>query len=178
MGKIRRNERKYHFGWQVISSLGKLIPLLYAKSHAVTFTVLTLVCAIGNEVAAQKSGTMTGRFYKCLLNRDKTAFWNTFALATGIYGGQCLLLAGVSLFSWCLYLCFRKNLVISLHRLYFDHNLYYTLNGIDDKGIDNSDQRITQDVERLCKLLATKITPSLLIAPLVIGFYTFKTWQT
>ncbi|VDN26111.1 unnamed protein product [Cylicostephanus goldi] len=62
--------------------------------------------------------------------------------------------------------------------MYFDHNLYYTLNSIDNKGIDNPDQRITQDVEKLCRLLATKITPSLLIAPFVIGYYTYKTWQS
>ncbi|KAK6054175.1 hypothetical protein COOONC_08317, partial [Cooperia oncophora] len=40
------------------------------------------------------------------------------------------------------------------------------------------DQRITQDVEKMCNVLATKLTPSLLVAPFVIAFYTFKTWQT
>ncbi|KHJ78234.1 hypothetical protein OESDEN_22146 [Oesophagostomum dentatum] len=79
--------------------------------------------------------------------------------------------------------------------MYFSHNVYYTINSIDDKGIDNPwvtsgtrvpgesavlsrDQRITQDVEKLCRLLATKIAPSLLIAPFVIAYYTFKTWET
>ncbi|KAK6027073.1 ABC transporter, ATP-binding protein [Ostertagia ostertagi] len=86
-----------------------------------------------DEVVAQKSGTVTGRFYKDLLRRDEKAFWDTFALATAIFAGQCL---------------------------------------------NCSDQRITQDVEKLCNVLATKLTPSLLIAPFVIAFYTFKTWQT
>ncbi|CAJ0608115.1 unnamed protein product [Cylicocyclus nassatus] len=179
MGKISRIERKYQFGWRVVTSLGKLTPLLFARPRfAVLFTVLTLACAIGNEVVAQKSGTITGRFYKCLIQKDETVFWNTFAIATSIFSGQCVLLAGVALFSWCLYLCFRKNFVTSLHQMYFDHNLYYTLNSIDNKGIDNPDQRITQDVEKLCRLLATKITPSLLIAPFVIGYYTYRTWQS
>ncbi|EPB69697.1 hypothetical protein ANCCEY_11202 [Ancylostoma ceylanicum] len=88
------------------------------------------------------------------------------------------ILGSIAFFSWCLYLCFRDNFVKSLHRLYFSHNVYYTLNAIDDKGIDNPDQRITQDVEKLCRLLATKITPSLLVAPFVIAYYTYKTWQT
>ncbi|KAK5965477.1 ABC transporter domain-containing protein [Trichostrongylus colubriformis] len=91
---------------------------------------------------------------------------------------KCLLLACVALFSWCLYLCFRKNLVTSLHDLYFDNNVYYIINGIEDQGIDNPDQRITQDVEKMCNLLAVKLTPSLLIAPFVIAYYTYKTWQT
>ncbi|VDM76481.1 unnamed protein product [Strongylus vulgaris] len=179
MGKVSRIERKYQFGWRVITSLGRLTPLLFARPrYAVFFTILTLACAIGNEVVAQKSGTITGRFYKCLLKRDEAAFWNTFTIATGIFTGQCVLLAGIALFSWCLYLSFRKNFVTSLHQMYFGHNLYYALNSIDNKGIDNPDQRITQDVEKLCRLLATKITPSLLIAPFVIGYYTYKTWQT
>ncbi|PIO72861.1 ABC transporter transmembrane region 2 [Teladorsagia circumcincta] len=134
MSKISRIEQKYRFGWQVLVRLISLVPLLFARPRfTVVFTFLTLACAIGNEVVAQKSGTVTGRFYKDLLRRDEKAFWNTFGLATAIFAGQCL---------------------------------------------NCSDQRITQDVEKLCNVLATKLTPSLLIAPFVIAFYTFKTWQT
>uniref|UniRef100_W6NG46 ABC transporter domain containing protein n=1 Tax=Haemonchus contortus TaxID=6289 RepID=W6NG46_HAECO len=117
-----------------------------------------------DEFVAQKTGTMTGQFYKELLRRDEGAFWNTLIVATGVYAAQCLLLGGVAFFSWCLYLCFRKNLVTSLHDLYFENNVYYTINSIEDQGIDNPDQRITQDVEKM--------------SPFVIAYYTFKTWQT
>ncbi|KHJ93535.1 ABC transporter transmembrane region 2 [Oesophagostomum dentatum] len=138
MGKISRAERKFQFGWRVISSLGKLSPLLYGKPrYAVCFTVFTLICTIGSELVTQRIGTITGRFYKDLLRKDETAFWNTFTIATGIFAGKCVLLGGVALFSWCLYLCFRSNLVKALHEMYFSHNVYYTINSIDDKGIDN-----------------------------------------
>ncbi|KAK6020114.1 hypothetical protein OSTOST_14238 [Ostertagia ostertagi] len=138
MSKISRIEQKYRFGWQVLVRLISLVPLLFARPRfTVAFTVLTLACAIGNEVVAQKSGTVTGRFYKDLLRRDEKAFWDTFALATAIFAGQCLLLGCIAFFSWCLYLCFRKNLVTSLHDLYFNHNVYYTINSIEDQGIDN-----------------------------------------
>ncbi|EYC45552.1 hypothetical protein Y032_0424g1224 [Ancylostoma ceylanicum] len=152
----------------------------YKQCRLVRISVSTFVrfMRLEYEIVAQKSGTITGRFYKVLLQRDESAFWNTFTLATLICIGQCLILGSIAFFSWCLYLCFRDNFVKSLHRLYFSHNVYYTLNAIDDKGIDNPDQRITQDVEKLCRLLATKITPSLLVAPFVIAYYTYKTWQT
>ncbi|VDL69788.1 unnamed protein product [Nippostrongylus brasiliensis] len=179
MGKMGRVEQKYRFGWQVVVRLFDLIPLLFAKSRmAILFAILTLGCTIGKEVLAQKSGKVTGSFYKELLRRDEKSFWNTFAFATGLYFVQCLLLALVALFSWCLYLCFRKNLVSSLHNIYFNNNFYYTINSIDDQGIDNPDQRITQDVEKLCNLLAVTILPSLLVSPFVIGYYTYQTWST
>uniref|UniRef100_A0A1I7W718 4'-phosphopantetheine phosphatase n=1 Tax=Heterorhabditis bacteriophora TaxID=37862 RepID=A0A1I7W718_HETBA len=39
------------------------------------------------------------------------------------------------------------------------------------------DQRITQDAERMCSLLAKNILPYLLISPGVIAWYTWKTWK-
>ncbi|KAK5971741.1 ABC transmembrane type-1 domain-containing protein [Trichostrongylus colubriformis] len=138
MSKISRVQQSYRFGWKVLVRFITLVPLLFARRrYTIAFAILTLGCAIGNEVVAQKSGTITGKIYKHLLNRDEKAFWETFAAATAIYAGQCLILACIALFSWCLYLCFRKNLVTSLHDLYFDNNVYYTINGIEDQGIDN-----------------------------------------
>lgn len=179
MSKTSRKEQKYHFGWKVLVRLASLMPLLFARVPVTaTFAILTLVCAIGNEFIAQKSGTITGQFYRILLQRDETAFWNTFLTATLICIGQSLVLGCISFFSWYLYINFRKNLVSSLHSIYFRNNLYYSLNGIDNQGIDNPDQRITQDVEKMCNILAVKLTKSLLTAPFVIAYYTYKTWET
>ncbi|KJH40181.1 ABC transporter, ATP-binding protein, partial [Dictyocaulus viviparus] len=105
-------------------------------------------------------------------------FWNLFWKATLIYLGQCLLLATMTFFSWILNVVFRKNLVTALHNLYFRNNTYYRLNSIDDIGIDNPDQRITQDADRMCTILSKNIYPYLLISPGVIAFYTWKTWET
>jgi ATP-binding cassette subfamily D (ALD) protein 4 len=41
--------------------------------------------------------------------------------------------------------------------------------------IDNPDQRITQDVDSLCRSLST-IIPLILISPFTIGYYTYRTW--
>lgn len=38
------------------------------------------------------------------------------------------------------------------------------------------DQRLSQDVERACNILATKILPVAILAPFTISFYTYKTW--
>jgi ATP-binding cassette subfamily D (ALD) protein 4 len=42
--------------------------------------------------------------------------------------------------------------------------------------IDNPDQRITQDVDALCRTLST-IIPLLIISPFTIAFYSYRTWQ-
>ncbi|VDL69787.1 unnamed protein product [Nippostrongylus brasiliensis] len=126
----------------------------------------------------QQTGTISGKFYKLLLQHDEKGFWETFALSFALYFVQCMLMAFIVLFSWCLYLCLRENLVLSIHNIYFKNNLYYTLNCIDDQGIDNPDQRITQDCEKVCNLLAVAIIPTLLIAPFVIAYYTYQVWIT
>lgn len=41
-----------------------------------------------------------------------------------------------------------------------------------------SDQRITQDVERFCNDLATQILPKLILWPFIVGYYTYKTYNT
>ncbi|KHJ77118.1 ABC transporter transmembrane region 2, partial [Oesophagostomum dentatum] len=41
-----------------------------------------------------------------------------------------------------------------------------------------SDQRLTQDAERMCSTLAKNIFPYILISPGVIAWYTYKTWAT
>lgn len=102
------------------------------------------------------------------------------------------LLAIVSLFSWLLYIAMRRNLVLSLHNLYFSKRVFYKLNAIDNEGIDNpwactlrfskngmnlSDQRITQDCERMCNILAKQVLPYLLISPGVICYYSVVTWK-
>jgi hypothetical protein len=43
-------------------------------------------------------------------------------------------------------------------------------------SIDNPDQRITQDVDSLCRSLST-IIPLVVISPFTIGYYAYRTWQ-
>ncbi|VDM47197.1 unnamed protein product [Toxocara canis] len=80
--------------------------------------------------------------------------------------------------SWMLYLSWRRNAVNGLQKKYFSNRVFYSLNCIDDGGIDNPDQRITQDVEKMCNQLAVNILPNALIGPFVAVWYSWKTWQS
>ena len=47
---------------------------------------------------------------------------------------------------------------------------------ITKPSIDNPDQRITQDVESLCRTLSV-IIPLIMISPFTIAYYAYRTWQ-
>uniref|UniRef100_A0A914CIK1 ABC transmembrane type-1 domain-containing protein n=1 Tax=Acrobeloides nanus TaxID=290746 RepID=A0A914CIK1_9BILA len=66
----------------------------------------------------------------------------------------------------------------ALQKGYFSNQAYYRLNCVDSQGIDNADQRLTQDIERMCNQLATTVLPACLIGPFVVAYYTVKTWKT
>ncbi|GMS95621.1 hypothetical protein PENTCL1PPCAC_17796, partial [Pristionchus entomophagus] len=129
------------------------------------------------EVVNYYSGLNLGKFYSSLTGKDENAFWNIFTQSILLYIALCTLISLVGFFSSWLYLSYRSNVVEYTQKLYLQTNLFYNLNCVDDGGIDNPDQRLSQDVERACNLLATKILPVAILAPFTISFYTYKTWS-
>ncbi|KAK6033440.1 ABC transporter, ATP-binding protein [Ostertagia ostertagi] len=203
MVQIRRKEKEFYLSWKFITSFCTLLRFLYPRfEYAAILTICTIIAAAGlvffilqkllsimkpfekcyiglevfDEVVSYQSGTIIGSFYMALLNKDEPYFWQLFWKATLIYLGQCLLLATTTFLCWLLYVCMRKNLVTALHKMYYHKNVYYQLNSVDNAGIDNPDQRITQDAERMCSTLAKNVFPYILISPGVIAYYTYKTW--
>uniref|UniRef100_A0A673M1K8 ATP-binding cassette sub-family D member 4-like n=1 Tax=Sinocyclocheilus rhinocerous TaxID=307959 RepID=A0A673M1K8_9TELE len=75
-----------------------------------------------------------------------------------------------------LYVSWRKSLTEELHSTYFNGHVYYTLNVLC-KDIDNPDQRISQDVERLCKQMST-MASRLLISPFTVTYYTYQCFNS
>uniref|UniRef100_A0A158R4F2 ABC transporter domain-containing protein n=1 Tax=Syphacia muris TaxID=451379 RepID=A0A158R4F2_9BILA len=179
MGKHRLIEQNYTFGLTFFKKLCVVSRLLFSEPWRPTFFILaTIGISIGNEFAGYYVGLIAGKMYGALLAKDKHRFWYVFYTGSLMYIGKCLIAAFVSLSSWLLYLTWRKNAVTELERKYFSKKAYYKLNCIDDQGIDNPDQRITQDVERMTNQLATNIMPNVLIGPFVVAWYTWKTWAT
>lgn len=179
MVHLQKGEKDFYLGYQFVTSFGSLLRLLYPRfEYAAVLTITSLVAAGSYEVLSYHSGKIIGSFYSALLGRNETLFWELVFKATLIYLGQSLLQATVSFLTWLLNISMRRNLVSALHRLYFSRDAYFRLNSVDNAGIDNPDQRITQDAERMCSKLAKDIFPYILIAPGVIAFYTYKTWMT
>ncbi|KAJ1360066.1 hypothetical protein KIN20_018947 [Parelaphostrongylus tenuis] len=171
--------RDFYLSLNFVTSFASLLKLLYPRfEYAASLTIFSLVAAGAYEVVTYHSGTIIGSFYSALISKDQPKFWNLFWKATLIYFGQCLLLATTTFACWLLNIVIRRNLVSALHKYYYRNYTYHKLNSIDNIGIDNPDQRITQDAERMCSMLTKNIYPYVLICPGVIGFYTWKTWAT
>lgn len=179
MGKHRQVEENYGVGFQFFKKLFLITSVLNSESrYPLLLVAATIGFSIGNEFAGYYVGLIPGKMYGALLDANKGRFWHLVYIGTLMYIGKCTIAAVLSFFSWLLYLSWRRNAVRELHRLYFSNRVYYQMNCIDDEGIDNPDQRITQDTERMCNQLAITIVPNVLIGPFVIAWYTWKTWAS
>ncbi|VDM92485.1 unnamed protein product [Onchocerca ochengi] len=177
MGKHRRDEKNFHFDYHFFLSLVDISKILFPRIEwAAFFMFATLFFSIASEMLTFLTGMVPGRIYQALVNKNKSEFWHIFLLGSIACTGKCVFIALKSFTSWQLYLSWRKNAVIKLHQCYFNNHAYYNINNIDDFGIDNPDQRITQDTEKMCNQLAINIIPAILIGPFVIAVYTYKTY--
>ncbi|VDD97199.1 unnamed protein product [Enterobius vermicularis] len=179
MGKHREVEINYGVGVKFLKRLVLVGSILFKESRFPLLMVIgTIVTSIGNEFVAYYVGLIPGKMYGALLGSQKDRFWYIFYTGVVLCIAKCTLTALSSFFSWLLYLSWRGSAGRELHRLYFLDRTYYQINCVDDEGIDNPDQRITQDVERMCNQLAITILPNLLIGPFVVVWYTWKTWAS
>lgn len=135
---------------------------------------LLLFLAIIYETLSYNVGMITGDYYKVLGDKDWTGFWNQtwksviYIVCIAVIKSCKEYVTSVLQVEW------RQLLTTCIHERYFSNLNYYKLNVVSRQN-DNLDQRITQDVQELCEHLA-KVFPDLLLAPIIIAFYTYKTW--
>ncbi|KAF9999798.1 ATP-binding cassette sub- D member 4 [Entomortierella chlamydospora] len=71
---------------------------------------------------------------------------------------------------------FMKLFVTSLLTVFTAGFLFYRILYMHDEEIDNPDQRVTQDTEKISESIR-KMVEDLIILPLLIIFYTWETWK-
>ncbi|CEF62878.1 ATP-binding cassette sub-family D member 4 [Strongyloides ratti] len=175
-----QKKKDFYFDFRFIKALFKLTPSFFLKGnwYSECMITVTLIFSVASEWVGYKIGMIPGQMYSALLNENDGVFWHIMLIGSLMYAGKCLLIALVNFSSWCLYLAFRKNITNALHNTYFNGMTMYNLLFISQNNIDNPDQRITQDVDKMCKDLALTIIPAVLICPFVIVYYTYKTYTT
>uniref|UniRef100_A0A6Q2YD97 ATP-binding cassette, sub-family D (ALD), member 4 n=1 Tax=Esox lucius TaxID=8010 RepID=A0A6Q2YD97_ESOLU len=138
--------------------------------------VLMLGTLVGVTLTEQliiyQVGVIPSQFYQVLSDKDYSAFRNLAGLAF------LLILLNSTLKSLDQYICslmsvsWRKSLTECLHKDYFQGRVYYTLNVLQE-DVDNPDQRISQDTERLCKQMST-MASRLIVSPFTLLYYTYQ----
>uniref|UniRef100_A0A0N5C3D9 ABC transporter domain-containing protein n=1 Tax=Strongyloides papillosus TaxID=174720 RepID=A0A0N5C3D9_STREA len=174
------NKKDFYFDIKFFKALIKITPSFFPKGswYSECMIICTLILSVVSEWVGYKIGMIPGQMYSALIDQNSMIFWQIMLTGSLMYIGKSLLLALVSFSSWCVYLIFRNNITHTLHNAYFNEMTGYKLLFISHTMIDNPDQRITQDVDKMCKDLSTTIIPAVLICPFVIGYYTYKTYTT
>ncbi|CEF69879.1 ATP-binding cassette sub-family D member 4 [Strongyloides ratti] len=170
----------FYFDRKFLKAFIHLLYHFFPKNDCKSFIliIITLIFSIISEVAIYFIGMLPGQFFYVLLKKQTDQFWEIICIASLIYLGKSIILALTSLSINLLYLTFRKNITNAIHKRYFKGITAYKLINNSFEKIDNPDQRITQDVERMCKNLSEKILPPAIICPFIIGYYSYQTYKT
>ncbi|ESO07963.1 hypothetical protein HELRODRAFT_75595, partial [Helobdella robusta] len=149
-----------------------VFPRLCSISTLLFFSILILVLC--EQAVGYFIGLVPSQYYMALGKKDFDQFMYLTLKALALVLTMALILA-LKKYVWMLfYIKSRKMLTDYLQQLYLADINYYKLNVLDNE-IDNVDQRIAKDVDKMC-LIFGEIIPDLLISPFNIIFYSVQCW--
>ncbi|XP_034163800.2 ATP-binding cassette sub-family D member 4 isoform X1 [Pangasianodon hypophthalmus] len=160
--------------WRFVKRFCRIVRVLFpswCSQNVVMYGTLLGVTLLVQLVVYQV-GLIPSQFYSVLSEKNYGKFKELVAFSVLLI---LLISALKSLEQYIcnvLYISWRKCLTQSLHQDYFSRWVYYTLNVLH-KDIDNPDQRMTQDAERLCKQLSS-MASRLVISPFTISYYSYQ----
>ncbi|XP_069118173.1 lysosomal cobalamin transporter ABCD4-like isoform X2 [Argopecten irradians] len=149
------------FGW--------MFPSLCSKQSLLFLFLLCL--GLLEQVVVFNIGYVPSKYYKLFGDKDYKAFVHETILALMLIVAQSLIKSTITFVGSILYILWRGVVTKKLHKKYFKDYLYYKINVLS--STDNPDQRITQDVERLCFFFSQILSP-LIISPFTIGYYIYQ----
>ncbi|XP_055957277.1 lysosomal cobalamin transporter ABCD4-like [Patella vulgata] len=166
--------KMYNFDLKFIKRFLRLLKLMFPawKSLAVILCVFLLMLSLLEQVIIYYIGLIPSKYYKVLGTKDEEGFKNQTIIAVLLILAEAFIKSSILYVAGVLYIACRGNLSKALHALYFKDTLYYQINNID-KTIDNPDQRITQDVDKLCNQFSLVLI-RLIISPFLIGYYIYQ----
>ncbi|XP_051867136.1 ATP-binding cassette sub-family D member 4 isoform X2 [Pristis pectinata] len=131
-----------------------------------------LSVALLEQLLVYQVGIVPSRFFKVLGSKDLVGFRELTSIAICLIVANSLLKSFDQYISNLMYVRWRQSLTHNLHQSYFRRKVYYSLNVLHG-GLDNPDQRISQDVERFCRGMSTMAT-NLIISPFTLSYYTYQ----
>lgn len=138
--------------------------------------VLLLCIVLLEQYVIFQVGMIPSKYFGILGEKNLSGFKSHTLIAVLIIVAMAFIRASKKYVCSVFAVCSRGLLTRHLHSGYFTDIIYYRLN-ILDSTIDNADQRISQDVERMCRTFS-EIIADLLISPFAIAYYTYYTWTS
>uniref|UniRef100_A0A8C1AIF2 ATP-binding cassette, sub-family D (ALD), member 4 n=1 Tax=Cyprinus carpio carpio TaxID=630221 RepID=A0A8C1AIF2_CYPCA len=168
---LPRNSSKH---WRFLQRFCSILKILFPSwsNQSVRMFMTLLGVALSVQLVIYQVGLIPSQFYEVLSEKNYGKFKNLVLFAVMLILINSTLKSLDQYISSLLYVSWRKSLTEELHSTYFKGRVYYTLNVLC-KDIDNPDQRISQDVERLCKQIST-MASRLLISPFTVTYYTYQ----
>ncbi|XP_077319794.1 lysosomal cobalamin transporter ABCD4 isoform X2 [Lithobates pipiens] len=147
-----------------------LFPQWTARNTLMMMTLL--IVALTGQLVIYQVGILPSQFYGILSDRDLTSFRSLAVVAVALILLISMLRSAEQYISKLVYVNCRKVMTQYLHQIYFTKQVYYTMS-VEHSHVDNPDQRMTQDVERLCREL-TGFASKILTTPFTLVYYSYQ----
>uniref|UniRef100_A0A674PFW7 ATP-binding cassette, sub-family D (ALD), member 4 n=1 Tax=Takifugu rubripes TaxID=31033 RepID=A0A674PFW7_TAKRU len=164
---------RFKLDWKFVERFCGILKVLFpscTSQSALLFGTL-LVVTLTEQLIIYQVGVLPSRFYNVLADQDYSGFRSLVAKAMVLIIINSTLKSLDQFICNLMYVSWRKTLTESLHAAYFQGRVYYTVNVLREE-VDNPDQRISQDAERLCKQMST-MASRLIVSPFTLAYYTY-----
>lgn len=168
-----RGRKRPKLDWRFVErflSIQKVLFPSWTSQSALMFGTL-LAVTLSEQLIIYQVGVLPSHFYNVLGDKDYAGFKSLLGKAMVLILLNSTLKSIDQFICSQMYVSWRKTLTESLHSSYFQGRVYYTLNVLRE-DIDNPDQRISQDAERLCKQMST-MASRLIVSPFTLAYYTY-----
>uniref|UniRef100_A0A8C5DPQ1 Uncharacterized protein n=1 Tax=Gouania willdenowi TaxID=441366 RepID=A0A8C5DPQ1_GOUWI len=168
-----RGTRRLKLDWQFVQRFCSIQRVLFPSwnSQSVLMFGTLLVVTLTEQMIIYQVGVLPSHFYNVLADKDYAGFRSLVGTAMTLILINSTLKSVDQYICNRMYVCWRTTLTESLHSSYFQGRVYYTLNVLRE-DLDNPDQRISQDAERLCKQMSS-MASRLIVSPFTLSYYTY-----
>ncbi|KAJ8309383.1 hypothetical protein KUTeg_014257 [Tegillarca granosa] len=155
----------------------KLIKLMFPSWMSVQCLMCVFLLCLGllEQFVIYNIGQIPSKYYLVFGNGDSDGFKDLTVKALLLIIAEAFIKSSSKYVSSMLYITWRGSVTTTVHQEYFTDILYYDIN--TQGRIDNPDQRITQDVDKLSSTFSQIFSP-IILSPFIIGYYTYHCFKT
>jgi len=141
-------------------------------SKEMVICICTGITVIAQSFLINLSNSIAGDLMVDLTSRNQRPFFKHLLMLTGVLTCNSVVSPFIHYLIGNLHVSMRKNMTLHIHKLYYRNMIYYKAQNLD-RRLGNPDQRITQDVDVVCKQI-TSLFLDLLSPAIDVILYTYQ----